>query len=699
MVGNLETKIVLNGGLFPMGTKGYSAYEVAVQQGFKGSVDEWLASLVGPPGQDGSIVFEELTPEQMEMLRGPKGDPFLYSDFTAEQLEALRGPQGLQGETGPQGEQGPQGIQGPTGATGATGATGPTGPQGKQGEKGEPGEQGPQGIEGPQGNTGPQGPAGTPGADGKAATVKVGTVTTLEAGSNATVTNVGTETNAILNFGIPQGTPGEGGGNTVVEEGIEKISGQVDVANLQQGVYMSDSNTTQLVCGGNAYADYIRKGSLVVVTWVSETQKSLCVIGYSGGFYRLMCYINTGSIVAEGPVSDYSDLTNIPTLNGIDLIGALNSNNMKLNLLSNHTDRSASNVNLYTLPTGVYIHDGSLPRGIMYTQYGPVAELDETDYVQTDGYYISPGSLLVHYVKMEQSTGIQHMNSYIINTNEIVHLIYDGTTADNEPIIGFMEIASKKYVWEMINSQGLRIMESGDLSLVSSGLYVYRADVTTNVTYADFDSGISLYPGALINYFHVGRHIAGYVMGLNEIQHFVGSDETGFAVIKRYLTDTDMEYFIASADNLGFIKVGDGLNIDEDGSLSINKLPSNLGSINLYTLESGVYQVDDFKNIYYSSMSISSLEDNFQPDENTDLQNYIFPGDLLVHHKETNSQGVVTVNSFTINTSFMKSIVYDGTNEIEELDIKFMYWNDLASKDYVTNAINNAIGTALGGSY
>ena len=48
MVGNLETKIVLNGGLFPMGTKGYSAYEVAVQQGFQGTVDEWLASLVGP---------------------------------------------------------------------------------------------------------------------------------------------------------------------------------------------------------------------------------------------------------------------------------------------------------------------------------------------------------------------------------------------------------------------------------------------------------------------------------------------------------------------------------------------------------------------------------------------------------------------------------------------------------------------------
>lgn len=73
---------------------------------------------------------------------------------------------------------------------------GPKGDKGEQGEKGEPGEQG------------PQGPAGTPGADGKAATVKVGTVTTLEAGSNATIENVGTETDAIFNFGIPKGNTG-----------------------------------------------------------------------------------------------------------------------------------------------------------------------------------------------------------------------------------------------------------------------------------------------------------------------------------------------------------------------------------------------------------------------------------------------------------------------------------------------------------
>ena len=54
----------------------------------------------------------------------------------------------------------------------------------------------------PKGDTGATGQAG---ADGTTPTVTVGTTTTLPAGSPATVTQSGTATNVILNFGIPQG--------------------------------------------------------------------------------------------------------------------------------------------------------------------------------------------------------------------------------------------------------------------------------------------------------------------------------------------------------------------------------------------------------------------------------------------------------------------------------------------------------------
>lgn len=58
--------------VYAVGTRGYSAYEVAVQEGFVGTEQEWLDSLVGPQGPQGQP-FDELTPEQKEEIRGPQG--------------------------------------------------------------------------------------------------------------------------------------------------------------------------------------------------------------------------------------------------------------------------------------------------------------------------------------------------------------------------------------------------------------------------------------------------------------------------------------------------------------------------------------------------------------------------------------------------------------------------------------------------
>ena len=56
-------------------------------------------------------------------------------------------------------------------------------------------------------------PKGEKGDAGAAATVQVGTVTTLDAGEQATVTNSGTSDAAVLNFGIPKGAAGNDGAN------------------------------------------------------------------------------------------------------------------------------------------------------------------------------------------------------------------------------------------------------------------------------------------------------------------------------------------------------------------------------------------------------------------------------------------------------------------------------------------------------
>lgn len=62
--------------------------------------------------------------------------------------------------------------------------------------------------QGPKGATGARGASGSPGTP---ATVGIGAVTTGAAGSQASVTNVGSASNAKLDFTIPQGEPGTNG--------------------------------------------------------------------------------------------------------------------------------------------------------------------------------------------------------------------------------------------------------------------------------------------------------------------------------------------------------------------------------------------------------------------------------------------------------------------------------------------------------
>jgi len=87
------------------GVPGKSAYELAVEQGYSGTVTQWLASLVGPAGPQG--------PAGATGATGPKGDT------------GAAGPQGIAGPKGDTGDTGPQGPAGPQPPLGAAGA-GPT---------------------------------------------------------------------------------------------------------------------------------------------------------------------------------------------------------------------------------------------------------------------------------------------------------------------------------------------------------------------------------------------------------------------------------------------------------------------------------------------------------------------------------------------------------------------------------------------
>lgn len=156
------------------GVPGKSAYQIAVLNGFEGTEKEWLSSLKGE-----AFTYNDFTPEQLAGLTGPRGPAGLY--FTPK-VDVDGNISWI--NNGNLSNPATMNIKGP------------------QGEKGEQGEQG---LVGPIGETGPKG------EKGDAATITVGTVSTGIENSSVIITNSGTNTDAVLNFTIPQGIQGEKG--------------------------------------------------------------------------------------------------------------------------------------------------------------------------------------------------------------------------------------------------------------------------------------------------------------------------------------------------------------------------------------------------------------------------------------------------------------------------------------------------------
>ena len=128
--------------------RGKSAYEVAVENGFSGTETEWLASLKGATGAPGADGRDG--EDGKTPYVGDNGNWYIGTDDTGKP---------------------------------SRGAKGEPGSPGAKGDKGDPGA--------------------TP-------NLTIGSVTTLDAGQNATASMGGTAESPVLNLGIPRGADGEG---------------------------------------------------------------------------------------------------------------------------------------------------------------------------------------------------------------------------------------------------------------------------------------------------------------------------------------------------------------------------------------------------------------------------------------------------------------------------------------------------------
>jgi hypothetical protein len=222
--------------------------------------------------------------------------------------------------------QGAVGAQGSAGATGAAGAPGVAGFQGPQGAQGVAGAAGAVGMNyrgawssgvsyqvndavsfagstylalasssaaqpdqspsawavlAAQGSAGPTGPAGV------AATVGIGTVTTVAAGSLASVTNSGTASAAVLNFTIPQGVAGTnatGGGtsgtSTVLGSMYHAVSYNYDFYSVSNTNAVAIENASVLTwmptgCTATTLNVYSKQSAQITVTLREGTPGSM----------------------------------------------------------------------------------------------------------------------------------------------------------------------------------------------------------------------------------------------------------------------------------------------------------------------------------------------------------------------------------------------------------------------------------------
>lgn len=254
-----------SGGSGTPGQDGKSAYEIAVENGFEGTEEEWLTSLKGSDGFSPTIIENEDNSESLYKLDISTKE----NSFTTPNLIGRDGiPATISIGNVTTGNSGTNASVINTGTENAAilNFVIPTGLKGDKGERGEKGDpftiaktypsvdemnngfsiddvpnggfvmidtgdvedednaklyvkgndsytyitdlSGAKGIKGEKGDTGEKGADGVNGNDGAAATIAVGNVTTGASGSDAIVHNSGTSNVAVFDFTIPKGDPG-----------------------------------------------------------------------------------------------------------------------------------------------------------------------------------------------------------------------------------------------------------------------------------------------------------------------------------------------------------------------------------------------------------------------------------------------------------------------------------------------------------
>lgn len=199
------------------------------------------------------------------------------------------------------------------------------------------------------------------GKNGTQATIKVGTVTTLAPGSKATVTNTGTETNAVLDFGIPRGYDGTGsGGSSGGSEGedggyytpaVDEESGELTWAPSKAGM--------PAVEAANIKGPKGDIGTSVTITNIKESEED-------GGTNEVNFSDGSTLRVKNGKTGTFDETH---TQDASTITGGTFSGKVKGNAVAMETVDAAQLRDIYAGTADLTAGTSALPTGTLYFVY------------------------------------------------------------------------------------------------------------------------------------------------------------------------------------------------------------------------------------------------------------------------------------------------------------------------------------------
>lgn len=143
---------------------------------------------------------------------------------------------------------------------------------------------------------------------GKSATIQIGSVETLPAGSQAYVQNVGTETDAIFNFGIPEGERGLSGSDG--EDGSDGQAATITIGTVSTGLPDTNASVTNVGTSSAAVLDFtIPRGS--------QGERGLQGVAGEDGVSPI-AYVTQTSTGATIHIEDAQNVTDAVITNGTD---------------------------------------------------------------------------------------------------------------------------------------------------------------------------------------------------------------------------------------------------------------------------------------------------------------------------------------------------------------------------------------------